>query len=496
MVPSSSTPSPNRFDHIIREEVATDRLHDSPALDSKGAALDSVLDPSFGEDYEKRQQQPFWRKALMALRERRKRIALTDSAVGYDDLLSNEMREGAHPHKERMLSSSLLNIARKTGFLVSSAIAFILCIFGIIHVVNILINLGPVFYQDEAYDVRSRLSEPGYTGSGLLDYPTDVTRDIKPLPCHSHNDYWRRVPLFEAISYGCVGVEADVWLFPDSSKEPELYVGHNTAALTPKRTFRSLYVDPITELLDRTNSPATLSVSHEAAPVRPNGIWDVDPSQTLVLLVDFKNDGESIWPVVQYHLEPLRSRGYLTYWDGTNTVEGPVTVVATGNAPFDFVIANSTYRDIFFDAPLDTLFEEPEPIPKLEPSQFKLSSLVTPSSSQESARLPSSLNSDRFNSSNSYYASVSFPKSVGRAHWLNGKPTEHQLHLVRGQIRGAKRRGLKPRYWGTPNWPIAIRNRMWEVLVEEGVSFLNVDDLQAAAAWDWESRRHMTWFWL
>ncbi|KAK0664302.1 Altered inheritance of mitochondria protein 6-like protein [Lasiodiplodia hormozganensis] len=494
MLPSPSTPRSTRrgnerFDHIIREKVAADHPHDPHTWDFKGATPDSVFAPSFGEGYEKRQQQPFWRKALMALRERRNRIAATNTAADYEDPPNHERLGGVRFRQKYSPSLSVWRIARKIGLVFLAMLASILCFFGIVHIVNILINLGPIFYQDETYDIPSRLSNSGY------DSPSDVTRDIQPLPCHSHNDYWRRLPLFEAISYGCVGVEADVWLFPDSSSEPELYVGHNTAALTPERTFRSLYVDPITELLDRTNSPASRSISHESAPVRPNGIWDTDPSQTLVLLVDFKNDGESIWPIVQDHLEPLRSRGYLTYWDGKNTVEGPVTVVATGNAPFDLLNSNSTYRDIFYDAPLDMLFEEPEPIPGISPSQHELSYLITTSSSKESTQLPSGPNADSFNSSNSYYASVSYPKSVGRAHWLNGEPTAHQLHLVRGQIRGAKRRGLKPRYWGTPNWPIAIRNKMWEVLVEEGVSFLNVDDLQAATTWDWETRRHRTWFW-
>jgi hypothetical protein len=34
-----------------------------------------------------------------------------------------------------------------------------------------------------------------------------------PVGCHSHNDYWRRVPLYSALQAGCIGVEADVWLF-------------------------------------------------------------------------------------------------------------------------------------------------------------------------------------------------------------------------------------------------------------------------------------------
>lgn len=366
---------------------------------------------------------------------------------------------------------------------------------GVIHLVNVLINLGPLLYEDETYDIRSRLAGFSYDNAGLLDYPTDFTRDIKPLPCHSHNDYWRRIPLFEAISYGCVGVEADVWLFPDSSEQLELYVGHNTAALTPERTFRSLYVDPLVRIIDRANSPATLVVWHGVAPERPNGIWDLDPNQTLVLLVDFKTNGEKLWPVVQSHLETLRSRGYLTHWNGVDVVDGPVTVVATGSVPFDLLTANTTYRDIFFDAPLAMLYEEPDIIPGIDTFQQKVSIPTSSASGQGTTGLPPDATADTFNSSNSYYASVSFPKAVGHGHLFRGQPTAYQLHMLRGQIQGAKNRGLKPRYWGTPSWPISARNTMWKVLVEEGVSFLNVDDLQAAASWDWRTRRHKTWFW-
>lgn len=38
---------------------------------------------------------------------------------------------------------------------------------------------------------------------------------------HSHNDYWRDVPLFSALSHGVTSVEADVWLNP---KDGRLYV--------------------------------------------------------------------------------------------------------------------------------------------------------------------------------------------------------------------------------------------------------------------------------
>lgn len=83
---------------------------------------------------------------------------------------------------------------------------------------------------------------------GLAHYATDATRDVLPIPCHSHNDYWRRIPLFDALHWGCTSVEADVWLYDNKDV---LFVGHSSASLTPTRTFRSLYVDPIVAMLDK-----------------------------------------------------------------------------------------------------------------------------------------------------------------------------------------------------------------------------------------------------
>ena len=63
--------------------------------------------------------------------------------------------------------------------------------------------------------------------SDRYQYPTDFTRGIIPVgrpdddvdnanrvqkAFHSHNDYWRDVPYYTALSYGAMSVEADVWL--------------------------------------------------------------------------------------------------------------------------------------------------------------------------------------------------------------------------------------------------------------------------------------------
>lgn len=217
-----------------------------------------------------------------------------------------------------------------------------------------------------------------------------------------------------------------------------------------------------------------------------NGVFDTAPTQTLVLLVDFKNNGHDIFPFVSQQLTALREKGYLTYFDGENTIEGPITVVATGNAPFDLIIANSTYRDIFFDAPLDRMYEEPASSNlDNEPHDHNDSTKIVARGGQGTVGTsPDS----QFDSTNSYYASVSFGRSIG---WLwFSHISESQMKLIRGQIQGAHRRGLKARYWSTPKWPIGLRNKAWKLLVEEGVDYLNGDDLRGMTRMDWGIKRH------
>ncbi|KAJ5682673.1 hypothetical protein N7462_005838 [Penicillium macrosclerotiorum] len=295
----------------------------------------------------------------------------------------------------------------------------------------------------------------------ITRWPTDFSRDIIAVDCHSHNDYLHSVPLFLALQAGCTGVEADVWLVDD-----ELYVGHTSHGLTKRRTLRTLYIDPLVALLDRQNSITPLQHVIDRA---KNGIFDTDPAQTLVLLIDFKSDGATTWPAVVAHLAPLRDRGYLTYFDGRTLVPGPVTVVGSGNAPFDLLSANATYRDIFFDAPLEKLVDDSALWPPL-----------------------GTIATDTYNTTNSYYASVSFKAAVGFPWPFHLTP--RQIDLIRTQVRVAHHYGLKVRYWDVPNWPRSLRNHIWRVLVQEGVDMLNVDDLVAATQGNWRNRV-FDWWW-
>ncbi|KAL8791610.1 MAG: hypothetical protein Q9195_005815 [Heterodermia aff. obscurata] len=299
--------------------------------------------------------------------------------------------------------------------------------------------------------------KPGTSTQDESTYPTSFSRDINPIPCHSHNDYWRRVPLYDALAAGCTGVEADVWL----TGTGDLLVGHSQSSLAASRSLESLYIDPLVSILNRQNPSmsSTPNVNTSAGGGETsNGVFDMNPNATLTLLIDMKTDGAATLDKVSKALEPLRSRGWLTRYNGTAVVPAPITVVGTGNTPFDLLVSSvngtTTTSDIFFDAPLDEMWGESAPASAL-----------------------------RYSADNSFYASVSFQKAVGTL-WLN-RLSPQQVEVIRGQIRGAKEKGLKARYWNTPSWPVSVREHVWDVLVKEGVGMLNVDDLSGASKRDW-----------
>ncbi|CZT19111.1 uncharacterized protein RCC_04957 [Ramularia collo-cygni] len=361
----------------------------------------------------------------------------------------------------------------------------LLSIFGLLHILQVLIGSARVFWDlNDDDQFLPNWGKSGHAGEGLVDYPTDATRDVRPINCHSHNDYVRRVPLFDAIHWGCTGVEADVWSFGDE----ELYVGHSTASLTKKRTFRNLYVDPIVKLLDNMNLET--GFANVTVNTTQRGIFEEDPSQTLVLLVDFKTSGSDTFPLVHKQLEALREKDYLSYFDGTQLHSRPVTVVGTGNTPFDLIVAEKQRRDIFFDAPLERMWEAPSELEGSSAFQQEAILFSNQKSNQGSVGTQDTAIDD-FNSTNSYYASVSFAHSIGFV-W-RGRLSAKQMSKIRGQIQGAQRRGLKTRYWDTPSWPINLRNHVWDVLMKEGADMLNVDDLKGAAAENWKIRTHRFW---
>lgn len=137
---------------------------------------------------------------------------------------------------------------------------------------------------------------------------------------HSHNDYWRPRPLFDALALGFKSVEADIFLV-----DTTLLVGHERAALRPGRTLESLYLAPLREL--GTGRYA-----------RPAELW---------LFVDFKTAGPATYARLRRMLaryEPLLSTP-------GHARPGGVRVILTGGYPRAEVLADSG-RLVFLDGQL------------------------------------------------------------------------------------------------------------------------------------------------
>jgi len=305
----------------------------------------------------------------------------------------------------------------------------------------------------------------------------------EPVPCHSHNDYWRPRPLVDAISTGCASVEADVYLIDD-----QLYVGHGLRSVDRNKSLSRMYLDPLLDMLDQQTGHSR-DAAYPSSPAQPS-IFHKQPNQTLVLLVDFKNSGADAFRRLHQDLEPLRSKGYLTYHDGEKRIDGAITVVASGQkTSVDSVLALTTHRDIFFDAPLESLWQPPRP--PLTDNDKRTFAMDYASAMAEGLRTITPGPHLPFDATNSFYASASFRSAVGYV-W-RGHLSPRQMRVIRGQINGARSRGLKVRYWDTPSWPITLRNHIWHVLYKEGADVLSVDDIEGCAKTGWKAADKHSW---
>lgn len=364
-------------------------------------------------------------------------------------------------------------------------VCLLLMALGLLHLLQALIGQAELPWDRGDFSPNGGV--PNFDELSIREL-TALAHNALPVPCHSHNDYWRPNPLFTAIAVGCTSVEADVWLLDD-----DLYVGHSMKSIQKNKTVRQMYLEPLLEMLDQN----TADSAQKSIPTKQASIFNMNPNQTLVLLVDFKSNGPEVLTRLHDQLQPLRDKGYLSYYNGEKRINGAVTIVATGNAIFESILSNNTHRDIFFDAPLQSIWRPPgSPIADTDERTFvmdygsAMADGLRPASPSP-AIFDDQPNAD-FDETNSYYTSVSFRSAVGYV-W-RGHLSPRQMRVIRGHINGARRRGLKMRYWDTPYWPVALRNHVWHVLFKEGADVLSVDDVKGCAMANWQTKGHGSWW--
>jgi len=132
---------------------------------------------------------------------------------------------------------------------------------------------------------------------------------------HSHNDYLRNIPFWEAASAKAMSIEVDVILLRDT-----LFVAHEKESIKSNRTFENLYLEPLRQA-------AILSYS-----LHP----------TLQLLVDCKTEANATLALIIKKCEVYKEFLYQP-----ETGKG-VKIIISGNRP-----AATGYKDsppyLFFD---------------------------------------------------------------------------------------------------------------------------------------------------
>ena len=131
-----------------------------------------------------------------------------------------------------------------------------------------------------------------------------------PVLIHSHNDYTRTVPFYQAYAQRVSSIEADVFL-----RDGVLVVGHDVEDLVPEMTFEKLYVEPLVTLFARNGGRA----------------WK-DSDQRLQLMVELKSETEPTLRAVV----ALLQRWPAVFDPAVNSEAVRVTVTGRVPEPADF----------------------------------------------------------------------------------------------------------------------------------------------------------------
>ncbi|KAG0678149.1 Altered inheritance of mitochondria protein 6 [Kluyveromyces marxianus] len=295
-----------------------------------------------------------------------------------------------------------------------------------------------------------------------------LTQDVTIVPnAHSHNDYWRSLPLFEALVYGITSVEADVWL---TENDTSLSVSHDRRHIDPKhKTLDLLYTSPILKMLDEVNDKSK-DFSGDNDNQSLHGVFYGASSQSLQLLIDFKSEDNSktYFVLMNKYLKPFVEKNYLSYVDliTNEVVKGPMTIVLTGNYPNETNILDNSEQGISYEEEGLGFFADNKRYVFLDlPLHDKEAQDKLPTSVLASASLSQLLTSCR---SSPYIAK------------FHGHLSDNEVKCIRTFIEHAKENNLTTRIWGVPEWPVSRRNTLWnQQYYDIQVDYINTDDLKA-----------------
>ena len=151
------------------------------------------------------------------------------------------------------------------------------------------------------------------------------------LSGHSHNDYQRPIPLWDAIENGFISIEVDIHLVNGS-----LLVGHDEDDLRDDLTLESLYLNPLREYI-----------------LRQDG-WIYPNKHQLILFIDIKSDAESTYNILSGVLAQYSD--IVTTYSNNKAQEKAIAVVISGNRSREIMVKERT-RFATYDGRLNDLDE-------------------------------------------------------------------------------------------------------------------------------------------
>lgn len=235
---------------------------------------------------------------------------------------------------------------------------------------------------------------------------------VIPLPnAHSHNDYEQKRPLKDALDNGFTSVEADILFIYG-----KLYVGHNM----PDRRWHSLktltkqYLKPLYRRYKRNDCQ----------------IYK-DYEGDFYLWIDIKFEPKKSYYALRERLYPIRDM--LNYYENGKFHKGKVTVILSGERPFEALL-NDTLQ-------LMTLDGRPNDLAKNYPTE------LMPFISEHAGRV----------------CQVKSVDEVG----------EKEILRIYEFCNQAKMQHKKTRLWAIPE-----DEKFWIELQKAGIDLINTDDLR------------------
>jgi len=166
------------------------------------------------------------------------------------------------------------------------------------------------------------------------------------LNAHSHNDYNRERPLYQALENNFRSIEADIFLCGG-----QLVVAHSIEEIDKTKTLETLYLEPLSKLIAKNKLVCS----------------------PIYLFIDIKKDGKAVYHVLRKML--IKYADILTSYNGEIIYTKAVSVIISGDRPFDEII-NDTIRYAAIDGRLNDISKPSYLFPIISDNWFNVSSCL------------------------------------------------------------------------------------------------------------------------